>query len=379
MTPAKNKVFLKARTTGAPVPVRLDVIDTAGYVTSQAALTKVVSSDDNTYEFDFSGVAFDGGYGGPPCETGPCPVDLTAISQMLLYVNAEEGGFADSLLVDFLSVGQPLAEDRGPAGVINYYDQMDENTALFVADAGGYSYAFTDDTWTITGDGTAGAYTSMVYTAHDDMGEEVTLSAVGSMDKLYVRARSTVDGTRLRIDLQDQENYVSNAAGRSQTLTTDYTILEYDYNGGYNDGGYGGSPCETGPCPIDGERIKALQLFINDAEGAFSGDVIIDWLAFGEELETTAIQDIQVLSSFRAFPNPTTQNINLDFDMLRSGETTLTIINMVGQVAQRAHLGTLSQGAQRATLSVEQLISGVYMAILEVDGKNAGTIRFVKQ
>lgn len=134
MTPAKNKLFIKAKVDQGAVPLRIDVIDSTGYTTSLSALTKVLSEEYVVYEYDFSGNYTDGGYGGTPCETGLCFVDPTTIETLLLYVDPVQEAYEGVVTIDFISIGQPLGEDNtvdlGLVGFINYNDMMNENTGL---------------------------------------------------------------------------------------------------------------------------------------------------------------------------------------------------------------------------------------------------------
>lgn len=79
-----------------------------------------------------------------------------------------------------------------------------------------------------------------MYALHNDLGELVRADAVGSNDKLYIRAKSSVDATVLRVDVQDGQTYVSNLNPPTATLTTEYEVYELDYANVYQDGGYGG-------------------------------------------------------------------------------------------------------------------------------------------
>ncbi|MEL6925748.1 MAG: hypothetical protein AAFO94_17010, partial [Bacteroidota bacterium] len=151
MGPAKNKLFVAARNSEGTVPLRIDIIDTTGYVSSQGALSKVVGEELTIYEYDFTG-AQDGGFGGDdaPCNdlNKPCALDLSAITQVLLYPNPDEGGFDKVLTLDFLSIGQPLDdedEDAGPIGVSNYSDQINENTGLYITDMNGLTSTTTGE------------------------------------------------------------------------------------------------------------------------------------------------------------------------------------------------------------------------------------------
>lgn len=286
MEPGQNKVYVRARTDNGTVPFRIDLIDTTGYITNQAGLTKIINNEFETYEFNFTGNYFDGGFGGTPCEVGPCPVDDKAIRQVLFYIDPVAGAYDGTVYIDFISIGQPAGDDNGqPVGIANYSDQMDDATAMFISDPVGLLSGFADSEWTITGDGNGDMWTPINYAIHNSDGEQILANAVASQDKLYFRAKTSVAGTELRIDLQDTEGYVTNAAATANALTEEYQVYEINFAANYNDGGFGGSPCETGPCPVDGERVANLQFFLNPGVGGLNGTVTIDWVSFGQPLD----------------------------------------------------------------------------------------------
>jgi len=284
-----NKLYLRASAT-VDVPMRIDLVDTAGYVTSLASLTKSLSSDMVTYEYDFSANYQDGGYGGTACETGPCPVDGSAIATVLLYPNPVDGEYGGVITVDFLSFGAPLGEDVGPVGVANYSDDFVNDDLSFISDNAGLVSTITNEEWTITGDGMSGQYAAISYGIHNQVdGSDEIATAVGSNDKLYVRVKASVNGTQLRIDLQDLEGYVTSNPSVQKELTTEYTVIEYDFVNTYTDGGFGGTPCMAGPCDVDGERINNLQFFIDPETGAYNGTVtIVDAVGSGDKLYVRA-------------------------------------------------------------------------------------------
>ena len=284
MAPGQDKVFLRARTEMGTVPLRIDLVDTAGFTTNQASLTKIISDEMETYEYNFSGNYFDGGFGGTPCDAGPCAVDASAIDQVLIYIDPVAGGYEGSVYIDFISIGQPAQPDGGAVGIANYSDQMDDATLDFISDPTGLSSSFADGEWTINGDGSSDMWTPINYGIHNEAGEAILANAVASNDKVYVRAKTSVAGTQLRLDLQDQDGFVTNAAAVANSLTEDYQVFEIDFSANYNDGGFGGSPCDVGPCPVDGERVANLQFFINPGVGAFNGSITIDWVSFGQPL-----------------------------------------------------------------------------------------------
>jgi len=378
MEPGQNKVYLKVRVSEGNVPIRLDLIDTTGLTTSQSALTKVAGTDYAVFEYDFTGNYFDGGFGGTPCEVGPCPLDPAAITQVLIYPDPVQGGFSGEVFIDFLSIGQPLGEDAGPTGVLNYSDQMDDNTSLFITEAGGLASAVADDVWTITGDGTAGAYSPVVYAMHNEIGENIIADAVGSNDVLYVRAKASTE-VELRIDVQDNQNYVSNLAPPANTIGLEYQVYEFSYVGAYQDGGYGGSPCtsETAPCPVDGERLAQLQLFMDAAEGGFNGTLDIDWISFGAPI--VGVQDIERIASLRAFPNPTGNQLQVEYDLVQDANMDVRIYNQLGQLVLTQSEGYRGNGSQMAQLNLTNLSKGLYVVQIVANGVNAGTLRIMKQ
>ncbi|MEL7531694.1 MAG: T9SS type A sorting domain-containing protein [Bacteroidota bacterium] len=379
MAPALDKVFVRARvdsSTGS-VPLRLDILDTAGYVTSIAAITKVISSEYEVYEYNFSGNYFDGGFGGSPCTAGPCPVDPTAITQMLLYPDPAQGGFNGEVYIDFVSIGQPAGEDMGPKGLINYSDQMDDNTSLFLDDIAGLTSTVSNDEWIITGDGSSGQYAPVVYSTHNDVGELILIDALGSNNKLFVRAKASVDSTVLRVDLQDNAGYLTNLSPPSATLGTDYAVYELDFTNAYEDGAYGGSPCMTAPCPVDAERIEKIQMFIDPGVGGFAGTLTIDWLSFGATL--TSIETPALLNAFIAYPNPVNSELTIEYDLATLAEVELSVYNSLGNLVKLENTGITAPGNHRLQTDLKNLSAGMYFLQLKVDGVHAGTLRVLKQ
>ena len=279
-----NKVFIRAKST-VDVPLRVDLIDAEGYITSQPALTKVLSGDYNVFEYDFSGAYFDGGYGGTPCTAGPCAVDGSQITTVLIYPNPVDGGFNGEITIDFLSFGAPMGVDMGPIGAPNYQDHYENNDLTFITDLAGITSSIDNSIWTMTGDGSSGMWTPIEYALHDlTNGQPELGSVIGSGDKIYIKAKASTAGTELRIDLVDNEGYWTSEPATVRTLSDDWTIIEYDFANTYTDGGYGGTACTTGPCPVDGERISALQFYIDPGTGMFNGSVDIDWVKFGSPI-----------------------------------------------------------------------------------------------
>lgn len=145
----------------------------------------------------------------------------------------------------------------------------------------------------IVGNGTAGPFNAFQYNVHD-AGTPTTFDMT-SNPQMFIKARANGPGV-LRIDVKDAEGYVTNLSANFASLTEDFAIYTLDFTGDFNDGGFGGSPCESAdaPCPVDPATITNLVFFVNDATGGYEGTIEIDWISVGEPLEA---QDTNLLYS----------------------------------------------------------------------------------
>lgn len=377
MVPGKNKVFIKAKIDGGTIPLRLDLVDTANFHTSQPGLTKVINDEYAIYEFDFSGQYVDGGFGGTACMTGPCPVDFSAITQLLIFPDPVQGFFNGEIAIDFISIGQALGEDAGPKGITGYVDEMDDNTNLYISEPNGFTSATANDTWTLTGDGSAGAYAAFNYQAHNELGETILIDAAGSNDKLFVRAKASELNTILRIDVQDNQGYVSNLAAVTTTLDTAYAVYELDFANSYQDGAFGGSPCTTQPCAVDPERVSNLLVYINPDLGGYNGTVDIDWISFGSAL--VGVEQVEYLQNLKMYPNPANEWIKLEYQLTEAADMELEIINAMGQKVLHQELGKEFPGSHAARTDILRIPPGLYFVQLKANGQVAGSSRLIKR
>ncbi|GGG38836.1 hypothetical protein GCM10011344_44650 [Dokdonia pacifica] len=278
---ANPQLYIKARGTSMP-EFRIDMRDTAGFVTNLQANAVTLDDDFGIYQLDFTGDFLDGGYGGSPCESAnaPCPVDPTTIAHLVFFVNAATGGYDGTIEIDWISVGEPLENEDEPE--LLYSDQYDDFLTTDSNDA--YTVSLLEGNLNIVANGTAGAFNAFEYDLHD-MGTPMAFD-VSSAPQLYIKAKGTNTPT-LRIDMKDAEGYVTNLQASSATLTEDYFIYTLDFDGNFLDGGYGGTPCEAAdaPCAVDPTMITNLLLYVNDATGGYEGVIDIDWISIGQPLE----------------------------------------------------------------------------------------------
>ena len=66
------------------------------------------------------------------------------------------------------------------------------------------------------------------------------------------------------------------------------------------------------------------------------------------------------LSLFKAYPNPTTNSVNLNFSILNSTNATVDFVNELGQTTKTIDIGFLSSGIHSINVDVSNLPSGYY-------------------
>ncbi|MFD2563963.1 glycoside hydrolase family 9 protein [Aquimarina rubra] len=171
-------------------------------------------------------------------------------------------------------------------GQIIYSDNFDDSV-LNVESSSSYTSSLSGGNLVIEGNGTAGDFDPIVYTLHNS-GTETSVDISGS-ETLFIKVSGT-SNPNLRIDIQDEDGFVTNFNAQSSRIDNSLTIYEFNYSSSLQDGGYGGSDCTqaTAPCPVDPSKIRFIQFFVNPGTnaGQYNGTITIDWISFGEPLET---------------------------------------------------------------------------------------------
>jgi hypothetical protein len=369
---SNNKVYVKVKSSVPNVPLRIDLVDDGGYASTSPGVVRTMTSEYSILEFDFEGAYMDGGYGGTSCTAGPCPVDGTVVGNFLVYIDPAVGGYKGTVTFDWFSTIDPLETvptDGGPKGLDDYKDEYTDNLTSFTAPNGGLTLKGEDGLLKIVGDGTSGAYAPVIYEMHQGL-DSVIVNAKSNDGKLFVRARTTNASLPLRIDIQDQKGYLTSLAGVSNTITPDFTVVEYNYTGKYSDGGYGGTPCTAGPCPVDGERIKYLQIYLAPGVGLFSGETHIDWISFGEALPVNVI-DETIIDHATIYPNPTDGMTHIVAKMNVTGDVNIQVVDMMGRVVLQQNQSNINSGENSFTIDGSDLNTGYYFVKFHVNGKPA--------
>src|SRR5690606_24315912 len=125
-----------------------------------------------------------------------------------------------------------------------------------------------------------------------------------------------------------------------------YTFVVVD---GYGDGLTTGTPGYV--------RVKDDVGMIHDFGGNYGSGAS---MAIQSGNLSTGIDDLFANSqAISIFPNPTTNDLNVSFDLVKKSNVTFSIVNLLGQ-SMLEYKSTYSVGQNKATLSVSDLPSGIY-------------------
>lgn len=84
-------------------------------------------------------------------------------------------------------------------------------------------------------------------------------------------------------------------------------------------------------------------------------------VVFDVQFQTeVAVNTEEFASSFKVYPNPTSNVVNVEFELQNENDVTVSILNTVGQTVATNNLGTVS-GVQATQLDVSSLESGMYI------------------
>ncbi len=372
---SNNKVYIRAKSTVDGVPLRIDIKDQGGFVTSNPSVSRNLGTEFSVIEFDFIDTYIDGGFGGTSCTEGPCPVDGTVVTDFLLYIDPNNGGFDGVVTIDWMSIIEPLADDggdevdNGPEGVDDYVDEFTDNSLDFISDNSGLTLTSEDGVLKVTGDGTSGAFAPILYEMHSGA-DTVVVNAEANSGKVYVRMKTSLDSLPVRIDLQDNRGFLTSQAGAEMMVRNDYEVYEYQYEGRYVDGGFGGTPCTAGPCDVDAKRIQFMQIYLLPGEGAFAGELDIDWISFGQPLETSSL-DPDLVSKAQIYPNPTDGEIFIEMESLVSGTGAFSISDLSGRILHVQKDVRVDSGNNKFKMNLDNLAGGVYFIQLSLGNRVA--------
>lgn len=91
---------------------------------------------------------------------------------------------------------------------------------------------------------------------------------------------------------------------------------------------------------------------------------------------TVGINENTLLSSMKAFPNPSNENLTIEFSTKEKANVMINITNMMGQVVATQDMGTVTSGQKStAIFSTSALPAGIYTYTINANGQKS-TSRF---
>lgn len=222
-----------------------------------------------------------------------------------------------------------------------------------------YNLEQTADAFKITGKGSSSQYSDIVWNAITNGCDKQTPVDISGNPTITIRAKSSIDGAKLGVQIVDENNKGTNCDDCSAafTLTTDYVDYTFDFTGKFF--------CQYG-CGLDNTDKEAVDataitnFFFNPSLAAakFDGVIEIDYIKIGDAVTgiNTAIATETAVS---VYPNPASENVTFSKSL-----TDVTVFNALGNVIETA--------ATSAGLNVSNYNAGIYFI------KSAeGTTQFV--
>ena len=82
-----------------------------------------------------------------------------------------------------------------------------------------------------------------------------------------------------------------------------------------------------------------------------------------------SVNEIDYVSDYVLFPNPSNGNVNLSFNLLNSANVSVQITDMLGNLVHDGGTNYMTAGEHKATFTGNNLTDGIYFVNLTVDGQ----------
>jgi hypothetical protein len=83
---------------------------------------------------------------------------------------------------------------------------------------------------------------------------------------------------------------------------------------------------------------------------------------------TSGINDLDLVNNVSVYPNPFSNNAQVNFNLVEAGVVSLEVYNVLGSKVISENLGEKTTGAHTTSISAQGLDAGVYMVNLLVEG-----------
>lgn len=235
------------------------------------------------------------------------------------------------------------------------------------------TYEFEEvDLGTVTPQG--GSEVIIEITSNDDSGfnNSVTADVQGPIEStthFYIEITTDNWGEETGWEIEDENgNIVASVAVGSYASLTGYTedvflpstgCYTFRLIDSFGDGLYGSQyGGEDGECTVFSMDNGNVFSTVYEYDGDYNFDVD-EGLADAQTV--TNIEENEVLSAVKVFPNPTNGILNVNFETLSSSEVSIDVVNILGATVLRQDLGTVQTGVQRHVMDLNNLEAGIYL------------------
>lgn len=92
----------------------------------------------------------------------------------------------------------------------------------------------------------------------------------------------------------------------------------------------------------------------------------------------TGLEELVTGGSFSLYPNPVTDKLNIELNMVKAANVTFSIVNIVGQQVGQPLVKNLGQGTAKTTIATNSLTPGIYFLNIATD-KGSMQQKFIKE
>jgi hypothetical protein len=118
---------------------------------------------------------------------------------------------------------------------------------------------------------------------------------------------------------------------------------------------------------MDGLEEINMVLEYNGASGFEFAELV----AGMEATTAVGVSENDLTSSVNVFPNPFSDNTNLTFSTVESGNASVVVYNLVGEKVIDLNLGNIAAGTQSVELEFASMNAGIYLVSLTAGGETS--------
>lgn len=121
----------------------------------------------------------------------------------------------------------------------------------------------------------------------------------------------------------------------------------------------------TIPAGYDPVEMRAIVMVVNGSTNA----VVNADAEYLKNLAAVSVKELISEGKVSVFPNPSSDNVNFEFELMEDAEVQVDLVNVMGQTVFSQDFGKLATGVNRNTIQVSNLTPGVYFANINIGGE----------